>query len=297
MKQTVLTLLGICTCPFVSVMADEDTNPDLAAIRKTVDAYQEAFNRADAEKLVTFWTEQAEFETPGGEKLKGREALHESFQQYFSATEDARLELSDVRIELVSPSVARETGLARVLVPEQEPSETVYEAIHVKTDSGWKIDRVSETEPAVTRSNYEHLQELEWLVGTWVNEDENSSIETTCRWTTNRNFIQRSFRVTIGDEIDFEGTQIIGWDPAAETIRSWMFDSDGGFAVARWTNSGADQWTVRTLSVMPDGSRASSTNVYDRLDADTVQFKSIGRTVDGELLPNLGPVTVARVAQ
>jgi uncharacterized protein (TIGR02246 family) len=284
----------VCACPFFSLMA-EDSNLD--AIQKTVDAYTEAFNKGDAAALSRLWTEQAEFQTPAGETLKGRDALRQSFEQYFSETEDARLELADVQIEVISPSVARETGTARVLVPEQEPSETAYEAIHVKTASGWKIDRVTETEPETVASNYDKLKELEWLIGTWVDRDENSTIETTCRWTTNRNFIQRSFRVVTEDGVEFEGTQIIGWDPAAETIRSWLFDSDGGFAIARWTNTGAGQWTVQTLSVMPDGSRASSTNVYDLLDENTVQFKSIGRSVAGELLPNLGPVTVARVAQ
>jgi uncharacterized protein (TIGR02246 family) len=279
------------------LVAQDEPDPNLAAIQKNVDAYTEAFNKGDAEALAKLWTEQAEFDTPAGETLKGRSVLQKSFADYFSETKDAKLELADVAIELLSPSVARETGTARVLAPDQEPSETVYEAIHVKTASGWQIDRVTESEPAVTRSNYDHLKELEWLIGSWVNADETSSIETTCRWTTNRNFIQRSFRVTTEEGVDFVGTQIIGWDPAAETIRSWMFDSDGGFAVARWTNTGIGQWTVKTLSVMPDGSRASSTNVYDLLDDNTVQFKSIGRAVAGELLPNLGPVTVARVAE
>ncbi len=64
------------------------------------------------------------------------------------------------------------------------------------------------------------------------------------------------------------GSQIIGWDPYAQTIRSWLFDSDGGFGVGRWTPAG-NRWTVKTLSVLPDGRRGSATNIYE-LEGDTV---------------------------
>ena len=33
---------------------------------------------------------------------------------------------------------------------------------------------------------------------------------------------------------------------------------------------------------------------YEPIDDRTVRFSSIGRQVDGELLPNIGPVTVVR---
>jgi hypothetical protein len=95
--------------------------------------------------------------------------------------------------------------------------------------------------------------------------------------------------------VDFEGSQIIGWDPHSQTIRSWLFDSDGGFGVGRWSGAG-DRWTVQSLNVLPDGRRASATNIYERLDENTVRFRSIGRQVDGELLPNIEPVTVTRAA-
>ena len=131
------------------------------------------------------------------------------------------------------------------------------------------------------------------MLGTWTSADDDSSIETTCSWTRNRNFLTRSFRVNIDGFVDFEGTQVIGWDPANQTIRSWMFDSDGGFAVGRWSGEGG-RWTVQALSVLPDGRRASSTNVYELIEDGKVRFRSVGREVDGELLPNVGPVEVVR---
>ncbi len=271
---------------------------DEAAILAAVDSYATTFNKGDAKALAAHWTENGEFVMPGGEVLKGRQALEEDFAAYFQENPDAKLELLETQIKMLSPHVASETGIARVIVEGQQPSETTYEAIHVKTPDGWRIDTVKEeAPPKAPPSHYEQLQALQWMIGTWVdNADEGTTVETTGRWTTNNNFIVRTFRVFIQDQVDFEGTQIVGWDPSSGAIRSWTFDSDGGFGVGRWSNSG-NRWTVQALNVLPDGRRGSSTNIYDLLDEDTIEFKSIGRQVDGELLPSIKTFTIVRSAE
>lgn len=272
----------------------EANGEDLSAIRAAINSYVTAFNKGDAKALAAHWTESGEFATPDGETLVGRQQLEKSFAAYFTDTPEARIELLETTVEILSPSVALENGVARVLVPEQEPSETEYEAIHVKTGAGWKIDRVSEVAPpAAPPTHYEQLSKLEWMVGTWKNADDEAEIETTCRWTTNQNFLVRTFKVFSEGSVEFEGTQVVGWDPYAGTIRSWLFDSDGGFGVGRWSQ-GDGRWNVATLNVLPDGRRGSSTNVYELVDENTVRFSSIGRQVDGELLPSIEPVTIVR---
>jgi len=272
-------------------------DPDKAAIEKNIAAYVDAFNKGDAQALSTQWSEQGEYITPSGEKWQGPAQIAEKLTAYFAGAKEAKLELVNTKVELQSPSVAVETGAARVLVPGQEPDETEYKAVHVRTTAGWKIDRVSETskEPPPP-SHFEELQELEWMVGKWSDKDENAQIETSCRWTTNQNFLVQTFKVYVEGKIDFEGTQIIGWDPHAQAIRSWTFDSDGGFGTGRWTK-GKGRWTVQTLSVLPDGRRGSATNIYEIVDDKTVNYRSIGRQVDGELLPSIGPVAVVRAVQ
>ena len=92
---------------------------------------------------------------------------------------------------------------------------------------------------------------------------------------------------------DLEGTQVIGWDPAAGTIRSWMFDSDGGFGEGAWSKKG-NSWVVKFHQVLPDGRKASATNIYTIVDDNTVTWKSVGREVDGQFLPNVDEVTMVR---
>src|SRR5690606_12736883 len=95
------------------------------AIHKTIDSYVAAFNQGDAKAVAAHWSPRGEMITPAGERLEGRRQLVQSFAAYFAEAANAKLELAETQIVLISPSVARETGIARVLIPEQEPSETV----------------------------------------------------------------------------------------------------------------------------------------------------------------------------
>jgi hypothetical protein len=135
------------------------------------------------------------------------------------------------------------------------------------------------------------------MIGTWVDSevdsDENSSLFLQCRWSTNQNFLLRSFKLETDEGGEFEGTEVIGWDPTNQTIRSWLFDSDGGFGAGRWSQAGT-RWTVQSVHVLPDGRKASATNIYELVDDGSVDCQSIGRQVDGELLPSVGPFKVVR---
>jgi hypothetical protein len=148
----------------------------------------------------------------------------------------------------------------------------------------------------VAASHYEQLKKLEWLIGDWVDKSEDSTVEMSCRWTKNRNFISRSFAASLGDQIELEGTQVIGWDPAERVIRSWLFDSDGGFGVGVWMPEEDGSWKIRMLQVLPDGRKASCVNDLVYVDENTFQWTATAREVGGELLPNVGPVTIVRKA-
>ncbi len=277
-----------------AAQTEDAAQTDEMAIRAAIASYTEAFNQGDAKALAAHWSENGQLITPSGQTIKGREKLESDFAAYFKDSNNAKLELSNTDVNVLSPSVAVETGIARVIMPDSEPSDTEYEAIHIRTAEGWKIDSLREQAAAAPPpSHYDMLRDLEWMIGRWIDAAGNSTIETTCKWTRNQNFIVRSFKVFVEDQVDFEGTQVIGWDPSVKAIRSWMFDSDGGFGVGRWSSTG-NRWTVTALNILPDGRRASSTNLYDILDANTVRFQAIGRQVDGQLLPNIGPVEIVR---
>lgn len=277
--------------------AAPQSDDSLTGVHQAIDSYVKAFNQGDAAALAKHWTSDGELVLPSGESVKGQKALTENFEVFFKATSGAKLELLGTEVRLLSPKVAMETGVARIVLSDSSPDESEYEAIYVRQGDVWKLDRVTDKPaPAAALSQYEKLKPLEWMVGEWSNNagaDSEATFSASCRWTTNRNFLLRTFRVYVGSQVDFEGTQIIGWDPRSEAIRSWVFDSDGGFGVGRWSQTGGG-WSVQTLHVLPDGRQGSSTNVYELVDENTVRFRSVGRQVDGELLPSIEPVTVGR---
>jgi ketosteroid isomerase-like protein len=128
-----------------------------------------------------------------------------------------------------------------------------------------------------------------------VDGDADSAIETSCQWARNKSFLTRKFRVTSGDEVQMEGMQIIAWDPNAKTIRSWMFDSDGGLGEGIWKVQ-RGSWTVRFSQALPTGGTASSVNVYSNIQDDSFTFESIDRQVDGEAIGDVTKVRIVRKA-
>jgi hypothetical protein len=157
------------------------------------------------------------------------------------------------------------------------------------------LDRVTEEEVPVVPTHYEQLKELEWMVGAWLDEDDQSRIETVCQWTKNRNFMTRMFSIAVRDRIEMSGLQIIGWDPAAKQIHSWVFDSDGGFGEGVWSKKD-NRWYVKSTGTLADGSKSSFVNIITRLDDDTFTWQSIDRVAGGEILPNVAEVVVVRQA-
>lgn len=285
-------LLLLTNCGLV-IAQDARHDADRAAIVETISSYIAAFNRGDAAAVAEHWTPTGVFQMTDGEERAGREAITKAFTEYFNEVKEAKLVVETESIRFLAPSVALEEGKATVASSAGEDSLTSYRAVYVKQGDRWLMDMVKEVEEVVPVSHYEQLQPLEWIIGTWVDEDPEARIETVCNWTENRNFITRSFTVFIDGEVDLRGTQVIGWDPSQKTIRSWLFDARGTFGTATWKQDG-DRWVIRASQVLGGGERASAINVLTRIDEDRFTWRSTAREVDGELLPDLGVFTVVR---
>ena len=153
--------------------------------------------------------------------------------------------------------------------------------------------RQTESQAAVTAERQSPLDTLDWLVGDWVNEDENRSIEFNCHFTKNGSFLVRSFQIVTEKDVRMSGMQVIAWDPAKQSIRSWTFDSDGGFGEDTWTQSG-NRYTIRAKYTLPDGGIASAINVFTFVDDNKCTWKSVSREIDGELQPDTDEVVLVR---
>jgi uncharacterized protein (TIGR02246 family) len=277
------------SAPVIEPSADEKT------VRENAAKYVEAYNRRDSATMASMWSPDAVYmDRDTGEEIVGRDALKENFDRELAGSEDAKLEIAIDAIDFVSPNVAIESGSAHMTYKDHDPEDTLYTAVHVKRDGQWLLDRISEQEtPKPEPSNYEHLKELDWMVGSWVDSDDKVAIHTDCEWTKNQNFMTRSFAIANGDEINLSGMQIVGWDPVAKKIRSWVFDSNGGFGEGTWTKKD-NRWIIQQTGVLPDGGKTSAVNIVTYVDNDSYKWQSTNREVDGEILPNIDEVLVVR---
>lgn len=271
-----------------------DQAEDEAAIRKSVETYVSAFNRQDAKSIAELWSPNAVYTNRiTGDQVSGRANIEQELIGIFKESKDLKIEVEVASIRFMSPSVAIEEGIARVMRPESEPDETVYSSVYVKLNGNWLLDHMSEEPKPVYRSNYQHLKDLQWMIGTWIDEDDQSRIETTSSWTKNQNFITRKFAVSVEGESDLSGIQLIGWDPIEEEIRSWVFDSDGGFGTATWKKK-ENRWIVNAAATLSDGRKASAVTTLTLIDDKTVTWQATGRMLDGNILPNIAPIKLTR---
>jgi uncharacterized protein (TIGR02246 family) len=271
----------------------KDVPPEKAAVLALDRAYEAAFAKGDVPALAAFFAEDAEQTTEEGTLLRGRAQIERAIRDGLKANKGAKLEIAADSVRLLAPEVAVEKGASRVTAKSGEASASLYTAIYVKKDGKWKISQLTETAlaPATPR---ERLAELEWLVGAWAEKDGDMSISSSFEWARGGNFLTRNVTVKRGDETALEGWQIIGWDAAQERIRSWTFDTEGGFSEGVWTRNG-DRWLVRETGVASDGSRSGGDNTFTKVSADKFKWESNNRTLNGDPQPSIGSIEINRV--
>ena len=289
-----LTILAMLGATIAHAQQSSDQAASEEAIRKAAASYVVAFNKHDAQAVADHWSPDAVYLIRGtGEEIVGRPAIAKQFAASFKEQPDSKLSVTVTSVQFVSPNVAVETGTAKLVSPSGEPEETEYSAVDVRRDGKWLLDRVTDKSNGDSSSSYEKLKDLEWMVGNWTNQSDDAEVEVDCDWTKNKNFLTRSFKITVDGQIDMSGMQVIGWDPAAKAIRSWTFDSSGTFSEATWQHRG-QRWFIRNKGVLADGRAASMINVMKPVSADSFTWQTIERTAGDELLPNIDEIQVVR---
>ena len=285
-----LVALGLATM----LSAAAEPSADELAIRKNVQAYIQAFEKQDAKALAAMWTPDAVYvDGETGRRALGREAIEAQFRSQFKKAGPSKLRVHVQSIRFATPDVAIEDGTATVIDAAGESSDSTYTAVHVKHGEAWLIDSIRETAQPPAGNAGDHLKELGWLVGSWTDTDAEASIHSEYKWTANQAFLVNEFTVETADRLSLRGTQIIGWDAAVKQIRSWAFDSAGGFAEATWQRDG-DRWLIHSKSTLPDGKRGAAINILRKIDDDHATWRSTARHIDGEMLPNVPEIGIVR---
>ena len=264
-----------------------------AALQKNAEAFVEAFHKGDAKALAAFWTAEGDYTDQRGRQFKGREAIEKTFTELFAENKGMKLRINIDGIRFPTSEVAIEDGTTEVSPANGPPSRARYTVVHVKKDGQWLFDSVRDA-IFVSPTNYEFLRGLEWTLGEWVAQSETGEgAHLSFAWAPNQNFLINTFTTTFKDVSLGDATQWIGWDPVAKTIRSWTFDTTGGFGEATWTTDG-DKWLIKATNTQRDGRRTTATNIVTRIDQDNVGFQSTERMVDGKAAPDMKEIKLKR---
>jgi uncharacterized protein (TIGR02246 family) len=269
-----------------------------AAIQASEHAFVEAFNRGDAKAVAALWTPEGSLVDDQGQAFKGRKAIEGEYAAFFKENAGARIEVAIQSIETPTPDTAIEDGIARVISREgAAPVASRYTAVHVLHEGKSLMASVRETAIELP-SAYPQLRELEWLVGAWETKNEGTSIHTSVRWIADRSFLQREYTVRQNGVTTSSGTQIIGWDPQAEKIHSWSFDSSGGHGTGLWTAT-ADGWSIESHGMLSDGTPTASRDLVIRVpdENDVFGWRSTERKAGNTDLPDTGEVSLERVVK
>ena len=149
-----------------------------------------------------------------------------------------------------------------------------------KIGDHWPIASYREFADDPLPTPQEMLLSLSWLVGDWVDESPEGRTAISYRWSEDGNFLLGDYTLSVGGLPESQSTQRIGWDAVEGTIRSWTFDSDGGFSEGEWTPTEAG-WVVKSEAAMPDGTTGSATVTLAPTDEDHFTVRSSDRIVAG----------------
>jgi uncharacterized protein (TIGR02246 family) len=266
---------------------------DEQAIRLAAEAFAKAYNAGNAKAIASLFVADGEIVSEEGQSTQGREGIEQVFAGIFKEHPKTHMDLEVGSIRFIGPDVAVEDGIATVTHEPGEPVErSPYTVVHARQDGKWLTASARDL-PDDTPTPEEQLKQLQWMIGEWVDESPEALVMTSYRWTDNQCYILSEFKVQVGGRPVMTGTQRIGWDPLAKKIRSWVFDSEGGFGEGIWTREG-NQWIVKMTGVTRDGKIASATNITTRLSKDRMTWQQRDRIVGGEKTPDIEKIPITR---
>jgi uncharacterized protein (TIGR02246 family) len=292
-RLAVALLLTVLSQSVAVAQTDAPGPSPVDELAPSIRSFAAAFNAGNATQLAAHFTDDGEYVADNGTLFKGREDIEAEFAAFFEEFPKSQLAVAVSDIRLIGDKLAVEEGTARVTRgTDGVVTSSRYVVTHVRAKDGWLIASARDLD-AQPATNHDRLKALEWLVGDWVDESKASTVATSVRWSEDGNFLMARFELRVEGLRVMNGTQRIGWDPQKKQIRSWVFDSEGGFGTGFWTAT-ENGWLVKSSFALPDGGSGSVTSTYERTGRDAFRLTFKERLVDGELLPSQSVSVVRR---
>jgi uncharacterized protein (TIGR02246 family) len=269
----------------------QGSTPDATAVAAATDEFVELFNSGQADRLTALFLPQAELVDDLGQVHQGADQIRELLSKYFATYPGAKLAVETESLRVAGPLAIQE-GKRMITTPDAGSAEMNHFTVWARTDNGWKIASTREAPATIDPNPHQQLQPLAWLIGDWVSEESDAAISISYRWSEDNNFILGDYVMQTAGEVTLTSQQRIGWNPVAGQFRSWIFDSDGGFSEADWTQTD-DAWVIKSAAVLPDGATGSVTLTLTPIDNNRYSIQGTDRVL-GSTRDNDFVLTVTR---
>ena len=281
-----------------SVAEEPAITPEMAAlVRREMEATVKAFNAGDPAGMAGLFLEKGELVDENGNVFTGRAEITGLFKAFFEKFPKATLAMEVTSVRPVGDSLLVEEGVRQITAQEGLAEAQVrYVAVRDKHGDAWPIASYREFADDPVPTAQEMLQPLSFLIGEWVDESPESRTMISYRWSEDGSYILGDYVMSVGGEAVSRSEQRIGWDPVEGVIRSWTFDSDGGFSHGEWTPV-EHGWVAKTEATMPDATTASATVTLLVKDQDHFVVRSTDRIVAGGEEPDFELVIARKPPQ
>lgn len=266
-------------------LSSEAVREEEKAIREAAAGFSAAYNKADLDALLAFWSSEGEYVSESGKTYQGKAQLRAILQKALTVNKGQKHTVTIQKIRFLKPDVAQEEGTVILTSAHGEQERNNYVALWLKMDGKWLLGSVRdlpETPDEQKARAHAYLKPLSWLVGDWKEKDGDATLSV--RWSAGHAFLLMDWQLKRGEE-QLQVHQRLGWDPVAQQLHSWVYDSTGGFGEGIWDRNG-NSWTVGNEGTYPDGRLARSINVWKYLDDNSFRWEARDREVDEMPLPD-----------
>lgn len=280
---SVVATLAVWTavCGMVSFAKAQD-DPAVAEIQAVSKTLATAFNAGKADEVAALFVEKGEVIDENGVVYQGRDEIKQLLATFFQKFPGAKLTEVVESVRSVGPMVVKEGVRTITSADGSSASNIRYIATLAKANDGWKIVSIRDFPDETVPTPGEQLQMLDWIIGDWVNEGADARVKISYRWSDDKNFILGDFQVTDTEGKVNHSSQRIGWDPILGRPRSWLFDSDGGYAEGSWTAID-EGWLINSSATLPEGGTGSAILKLAPGDNGRFVISGTNRIVNGQL--------------
>ena len=268
--------------------------PEIAAMEELATNLAQAFNKHEAKSFASLFSADGEYVDEAGIVVHGRAAIEEDFTGVFKTNPESSIKLAVTSTRRVAPSVVAVDGRSEFTKAKGALAvKGHFSFFATKEGEKWLMASLRELSDGDPKTHREQVKQLEWLVGEWIDEGADSHVHFSCRWDDGGNFLIRDFEVHFAGQPTMKGTQRIGYDPLTGKLKSWVFDSAGGYSDGFFHREGKS-WTLHASGATAEGQMASGANVFTRIDDHRMLWGAVDRVVGGEQISDMPVVTIVK---